>query len=106
MYYPTNEKVAEVTVGSDKVYLFPRYAGGTVVDAVTQANGVLRGRDSAFVLVHTGTDRNTSTRYLNLLQATFIDYKMVSVPTEITKLYTSSADESAKETVRAYFETK
>ena len=44
MNYPTHEKVAEITVGADKVYLFPRYMGGTVVDALTQANGSVRGK--------------------------------------------------------------
>ena len=87
MNYPTHEKVAEITVGTDKVYLFPRYMGGTVVDALTQANGSVRGRELTFLPVHTGTDRASGIRYLNLRQAIFIDYKMVEVPTTITDLY-------------------
>ncbi|CAI9421155.1 hypothetical protein [Enterococcus phage phiSHEF16] len=112
MNYPTHEKVAEITVGTDKVYLFPRYMGGTVVDALTQANGSVRGKELTFLPVHTGTDRTTGIRYLNLRQATFIDYKMVGVPTTITDLYLAPEDETeeAKEareyTIKEYFETR
>lgn len=112
MNYPTHEKVAEITVGTDKVYLFPRYMGGTVVDALTQANGSVRGKEITFLPVHTGTDRTTGIRYLNLRQATFIDCKMVEVPATITNLYLAPKDETeeAKEVrecaIKEYFETR
>ena len=112
MNYPTHEKVAEITVGTDKVYLFPRYMGGTVVDALTQANGSVRGKELTFLPAHTGTDRTTGIRYLNLRQATFIDYKMVEVPTTITDLYlapkdeTGEAKEAREHTIKEYFETR
>lgn len=112
MNYPTHEKVAEITVGTDKVYLFPRYMGGTVVDALTQANGSVRGKELTFLPVHTGTDRTTGIRYLNLRQATFIDYKMVGVPATITDLYLAPKDETEEAkadreyTIKKYFETR
>lgn len=112
MNYPTHEKIAEVTVGTEKVYLFPRYMGGTVVDAVTQANGSVRGKELTFLPVHTGTDRTTGIRYLNLRQATFIDYKIAEVPKAITDLYLIPEEEieEAKEvreaTIKEYFETR
>lgn len=112
MNYPVKEVLAKVTIGTEEVYVFPSYTGGTILSAESVCQGAIRGRNAPFIIVHMDkADRRKTARKLNARQITFMDKEVVDVPADIVALYQPVVDETEEDAkkryhqIKAYFET-
>lgn len=94
----TTERVARLTdARGQRLFLFPKYTGHTMVDAKTIVNASIRGKELPFQKVYIDNSRTGEPTYINMYHVVNVDFMTVNVPDDIVALYDTPEEETPEE---------